>query len=190
MSPDPILVRQQPIQSLGRFSLALAEALNQSTSAPDKFRGAVLTAFSGECIQCGIRVSGEELLTLCEPAEADETNPRVARLKQGYCARNGCNSYYYRLIFTGHPDIDWTRVLSQTEPQEAEHVKQADAECAAVEAAKRAVRRRMAGRVLVGVAVVALLLLIRQWFVGGTIPLVREPENFQVDPVPPGKLLQ
>src|SRR5256886_3638987 len=56
MSPDTILVRQQPLQSLGRFSLALAEALNQSTSARDKLREAVLTAFSGECIQCGIRV--------------------------------------------------------------------------------------------------------------------------------------
>ena len=190
MSSEPVHVRSQHLQRLGQFSLTLAEVLEQSATAPDKLREVLRGAWSGECVQCGIQVTGEELLALSKPAEAGEANPRVARLRQGYCARNRCDSYYYRLIFTPHPDIDWTRVLSQTEPQEAEHVKQADAECAAVEAAKRAVRRRMAGRVLVGVAVVALLLLIRQWFVGGTIPLVREPENFQVDPVPSGKLLR
>jgi len=190
MSSEPVHVRPQHLQRLGQFSLTLVEVLEQSAIAPDKLREVVRSAWSGECVQCAIQVTGEELLALSKPAEAGEANPRVARLRQGYCARNRCDSYYYRLIFTAHPDIDWTRVLSQTEPQEAEHVKQADAECAAVEAARRVVRRRIVGRVLVGVAVVALLLLIRQWYVGGTIPLVRQPENFQVDPVPPGELLR
>jgi hypothetical protein len=48
-------------------------------------------------------------------------------------------------------------------------------------------RRRLLGRLFVALAVASLLLLIRQWYRGGTIPLIREPENFQVDHLPPGR---
>ena len=40
---------------------------------------------------------------------------------------------------------------------------------------------RRTSRVVIGVAILAMLWLLRQWYRGGTIPLIREPENFQVD---------
>src|SRR5437773_1407310 len=104
MSSEPVHVRPQHLQRLGQFSLTLAEVLEQSAIAPDKLREVVRSAWSGECVQCGIQVTGEEMLALSKPAEAGEANPRVTRLRQGNCARNRCDSYYYRLIFTGHPE--------------------------------------------------------------------------------------
>jgi hypothetical protein len=74
-------------------------------------------ALSGECVQCGIRITGEELIELSQPAKTAESDPKIARLRQDYCARNHCDSYYYRLTFRTHPDLDWTRLLdSQTPP--------------------------------------------------------------------------
>lgn len=44
-----------------------------------------------------------------------------------------------------------------------------------------AARWKLAGRVSLGVAVILILLAIRQLYFGGTIPFIREPEKFRVD---------
>src|SRR5207248_11683246 len=66
MSSEPVHVRPQHLQRLGQFSLTLVEVLEQSATAPDKLREAVRSAWSGECVQCGIQVTGEELLARSE----------------------------------------------------------------------------------------------------------------------------
>jgi hypothetical protein len=139
---------------------------------------------SGECVQCGIRVRAEELLALSEPIGTGKVDPRVERLRQGYCARKGCDSYYYRLMFAHHPNIDWARLLTETESEHDEQARHAAAERAENRLARRAARWRSAGRALLGVSFVLVLLVIRQWYLGGRIPLLREPENFQVDHFP------
>ena len=60
-------------------------------------------------------------------------------------------------------------------------LEQGPAERAATKATQRAHRRRLAARIGAGLLVVGSVWLIRQWYLGGTIPFLREPENFQVD---------
>jgi hypothetical protein len=187
MTLESFLERQEHVQNLSRFSQRLAGALGQCAPGPDQLRPALRAAVSGECVQCGIRITGEELIELSQPAKTAESDPKIARLRLGYCARNHCDSYYYRLTFRTHPDLDWTRLLSR-----ADSVNDAQAPPTAVEeetikATPGVGRRRLLGRLFVALAVVSLLLLIRQWYRGGTIPLIREPENFQVDYLPPGR---
>jgi hypothetical protein len=187
MPTESFLERQEHVQNLSRFSQRLAGALGQSAPGPDQLRPALCAAVSGECVQCGIRITGEELIELSQPAETAESNPKIARLRQGYCARNHCDSYYYRLTFRTHPDLDWTMLLSR-----ADSLNEAQALPAAVEEDTNKTtpgvgRRRLVGRIFVALAVVSLLLLVRQWYRGGRIPLIREPENFQVDHLPPDR---
>jgi len=187
MPPESFLERQEHVQNLSRFSQRLAGALSQSALGPDQLRSALSAALSGECVQCGIRITGEELIELSQPAETAESNPKIARLRQGYCARNQCDSYYYRLTFRTHPDLDWTRLLSR-----ADSVEEAQPQPTAVaDETKKTTpgmgRRRLVARLLVALAVVSLLLLVRQWYRGGRIPLIREPENFQVDHLAPDR---
>ena len=181
MTEESSLLRQEHIQNLGQFSRALAEALEKSALGPDTLRQALCVALSAECVQCAIRVTGEELLALSAPALGSATNPRVARLRQGYCARNHCDSYYYRLMFAVHPDIDWPRLLAQIESTGGEGGGAAPGDATPKIATQNPARARRFSRVAIGVAILAMLWILRQWYRGGTIPWVREPENFQVD---------
>ena len=181
-SPEP-LIRQEHLQTLPAFSVALATALQQGGPVEDKWRPALNQALSAECVLCGITVTGTDLLAVGAPAAESETDdPRIARLRQSYCARNGCHSYFYRLAFTPHPDIDWAKILPQTEIAKTGQPAEVQEERVARDAAWRALRWKLGRRVLAGLAVVAALWLLRQWYTGGTIPLVREPEHFTADP--------
>ena len=181
MPPESFLERQEHVQNLSRFSQRLAGALGKCAPGPDQLRPALRAALSGECLQCGIRITGEELIELSQPAKTAESNPKIARLRQGYCARNHCDSYYYRLMFAVHPDIDWPRLLAQIESTGGEGGGAAPGDTTPKIATQNPARARRFSRVAIGVAILAMLWILRQWYRGGTIPWVREPENFQVD---------
>jgi hypothetical protein len=181
-NPTP-LTRQEHLQTLPAFSAALAAALKHCGPGEEKLRPALDSALAAECVLCGITLTGSELLAIGAAAEESAgDNPKLARLRQGDCARNGCRSYFYRLTFTPHPDLDWAKVLSQTEIAKTGQQVEAREEEAALAAARRAVGWKLIRRLLVGLALVAMLWLIRQWYSGGTIPLLREPEHFKPDP--------
>jgi hypothetical protein len=61
------------------------------------------------------------------------------------------------------------------------------AKVSADQARKRAVNLRLVARLTLGLGILLTLLVIRQLYYGGTIPLLREPEKFKVDVVPPGE---
>jgi hypothetical protein len=179
---DPI-IRQEHLHGLPHFCLNLAEALKRMLPDEARRRTLARTSLSGECVLCGLNVNGEELLEVgASEAEAEAANAKIARLRQGYCGRNGCDSCFYRLTFYPHPDLDWTLAFTQSETVEEEQREEAKAEVAEARALKRAQRWKLGGRVLVGLVVLCVLYMIRQWYTGGTIPILREPEKFRVDP--------
>jgi hypothetical protein len=166
---------QMTIKELAEFGRSLAHTITKYKEA-DRLRAAVDQALSGECVQCGIRLTGWEVLQFGEEVSTDA---RVERLRSGYCARNGCESLFYRVTCAAHPEIDWPALLSPTHAL-------TDDERAAVEAmGRKKARLKLRNKALLraGIAVAALLIVfvVRQIWVGGTIPFIREPENFQVD---------
>ncbi len=177
------IVREEPLPDLPQFCLHLAQALKRIV--PDDARRAtvVRTSLSGECVLCGQGVTGEELLDVgADESAAEPASPKMARLRQGYCARNGCDSRFYRLTFQPHPDLDWAQAFSPpavVEPEQSEEEKAAEAEALA---RKRAQRWKLAGRVGIGLFVLGMLYIARQYYTGGTVPFLREPEKFQTDP--------
>lgn len=138
--------------------------------------------FGAECLQCGIQVTGEELgqLALASPHDPP-TDPRLARLLQGYCARKDCDSYYYRLVFQAHPKVDWNRVARATSGTPA------PAPAATPTSGDRPGRfwfleDPRVRRVGIGIAILLVLLVLRHFALGGRVPFLHRSPKYTVDP--------
>jgi hypothetical protein len=186
MNPDPITIGDQPIQRLERIVSAICQAARLQGLEKEKAGNALREALSGECLCCGIRVTGEELLELVEVPPIKEIRGRIARLQKGLCANAHCEYTSYRLILGYHPDLEWAKLLALTEaPKESDSFLPA-AESAVAPVVSVPLHRRTAFRMGAAIAAGVLLILLRQWYLGGGIPLIMEPEHFQVDPLPAG----
>ena len=188
MSRDTAIVRQKEIRKLKPFCRALAEALRRRGLGTENARTAWRAGVAAECARCGISVSGDELFALSQPPVAGKPNPRIGRLRTGDCARSGCDSYHYQLTFKMQGQVDWADLLLQAEATQPEQEPPAGSDAAqrrlGASLAHRLWTLRRAHRLWIALAAVLLLLLLRQWYLGGRIPLLREPEHFRVDPAP------
>jgi hypothetical protein len=182
---EHFLVREESVQRLERIVFALTEAARRCEAPAQRIRDALPLSLAAECVDCGIRLTGEELLLLSRLPRATEVD-RLKRLRAGHCARAGCECDQYRLFFQNHPDLDWTKLFSAGEEVKAELSGSGEAEPGAADGDRRAVRRRKAIRIVLLIGAGVLLFVLRQLYLGGRIPLIREPEKFRVDPAPPG----
>ncbi|MBA4148922.1 MAG: hypothetical protein H0X66_12470 [Verrucomicrobia bacterium] len=178
---EPLIIRDQHLDSLGRFSARLAVALSRGEAAPAEELAGALVA---ECVQCGMQVNGCEILQLSEPVEKEEDTSKAGRLRFAYCARKGCTSYFYKLKFFAHPQFDWTNILLQVDKAPDEQSPEVIANQQLLESMKKARRKQFASRLCTVVALVVLMFVLFQWYNGGTIPFLRVPEKFTVDMVP------
>ena len=188
MSQQLLTVRQEHLQNLAPFCRCLVDALQGTGLPPDEVLGALHDTVTAECVQCGIQVSGEELSALAQPPSPEHASAKIGRLRLGDCARKGCDSCYYRLSFQAHPKVDWPSLLSQIEVIPQNQVEQPSAASAWKLAGGLRVLRSVPRRAWIALAVVLVLLVVRQWYSGGRLPLIREPENFKIQPAPEAEL--
>jgi hypothetical protein len=175
--------RQLNLQELPAFCTDLAERLREQGLDDDRIRSLFGQGLGGECIQCAVRVTGDELLGLTNPAPATTgLSPRTARLNQGYCARHDCPSYFYRIEFRPVPGIDWAILLNPVQSGSDPNARPGLLNSAGLGRWIRSPTRRTVLQLGVGIILALFLLLIRQWYIGGTIPWIRQPEPFSVDP--------
>lgn len=164
------------IKDMREFLHDLGLAIDASPE-PAKLRPAVQEALSGDCIQCAIRMNGADLLSVNDEANRD---PRLERLRVGYCARNGCDSQFYAVATAPHPGVNWSALIT---PGDVLHSTQIESEPTAPKVhIPFAVRIKGAAlRTTIALAALVIVFIIRQYVMGGRIPFIREPENFQVD---------
>src|SRR5687767_5174623 len=112
MSPNSGYACQQPIEHLATFSNSLAQAVKIATRQTPGLENAVRKAITAECVQCAMRVSGDDLLALGAGISAASNSRALRRLQEGYCARRGCDSYYYRLVLPALDGADWNELLT------------------------------------------------------------------------------
>jgi hypothetical protein len=179
-----VLVRQEHLPKLEPFCRSLVEVFKRSGLGAEESLAAFRQSVAAECVQCGTRVAGEQLCALlAQPLPADKSNPRLERLHHGYCAAEGCNSYYYRLAFRPDSKLDWPSLLKQAEVLLDESAPNHSAATESEWAQKLAsylIDTGLAIRLGIGMAVVVFLLIVRQWQLGGPIPIIRQPEHFRV----------
>src|SRR4051794_32043454 len=85
-------LHQEHLKNLAPFCQAFGQALAGAGLGPEESVAAIRNGVAAECIQCGIRLSGEELWALMQPPAEKDPNPKVERLRLGDCARKGCDS--------------------------------------------------------------------------------------------------
>jgi hypothetical protein len=181
MTQEPV-TRQEYLYNLAEFCRGLHETLLATGLTPDQTFEVFHSAVSAECLGCGILVSGEELFALAHPPSPERSTAKIGRLRLGDCARQGCQAYYYRLSFLAQ-EHDWQALLAQVDArrQPAANSRRGPGFW---KMARVLPNPALLVRVGVALAVIVVLLLVRQWHQGGGIPFVREPENFRVDPAP------
>jgi hypothetical protein len=168
-------VLQMTIRELAEFTRNLGEEVAHQPNA-EKLRPAVEESLSGECVQCSIRVTGSELLKISNEETAADT--KLERLRSGYCARNGCDSNFYRVMCAPHPLVDWPKLLHREREITQTKVEEQKVK---VDLARTARRYRNLLRTATIIGVLFVVIILRQIYVGGSIPFVREPEAFKVD---------
>lgn len=182
MTSDQV-TRQVHLQKLEAFCRELDKTLSRAGLLPDKSIQAWGGSVAARCTQCDIQVSGEELFALSKSPSAELASAKIGRLRLGDCARKGCSSYYYHLTFRPYPDLNWPEILAQTETIKDEPAEQWPRELACISRGLSIfwlgpATRRLGGAFLL----VLLLLIVRQWYIGGRIPFLHEPQKFQADP--------
>jgi hypothetical protein len=167
---------QEPIRTLPQFSTLVLHSIRSTNDVP-KAREAYCAAFRAECLACGIQIAGEELLDLAIQANAGE--PKLKRLRMGYCARRTCDSRFYQLTCNPAPGVDWAPIFAIKDGFASAPEEPCDE--APVE-----IRPRKLQWMLAAAAGLTILLVSLSWqlYTGGSIPFVRQPEKFQVDPAP------
>lgn len=176
-------IRQVPLPEFAECVRLLLAALTGNGLKAEQLTSLLDQAIHFRCAQCGLELTSDDLLPFAASAvPAEEDNQKTSRLRLGYCARNGCPSRYYQFVYLPHPDVDWTAVFAES-AQAAE--QQRMAEIPEAKAGKWSLRASYLGfllRLLAGTALILVLLLARQWQIGGRIPFLREPAKYTIEP--------
>jgi hypothetical protein len=183
MAQDSSIIRQEHLQELNRLAARLNGRIRESGGDADPLRAAIRATFSAECVQCGLQVSAAEFLTMVETDDSSTLRPKLERLRQGYCGRQGCNSYYYRFVLQTHSALNWMS-LFQDSAAEPDPVPEPEDSMQRLPD-PRAGWLRASRRSAMIVGAIGLVLFARHWQRGGTIPWIREPEHFEVDVIVP-----
>ena len=163
--------------SLARFYQSLARVLLDSGLSGARLNEILLHCLRAECVQCHIRVSPEELEQLAlSDAPAEPLHPKLRRLRLGYCAREGCESYFYEVQLDSHRDIDWEAVVR----------KARDLLAASKGAAGQEPQRRKPRRLGMLIGIGLLVLTAVAWLVHGRLPFARKPHKYDIDPASTG----
>lgn len=175
--------REIPLIRLASFCRTLERAL-AARYAPADLPRLWRLFVSAECPECGIWISGDELHALTQPPCAEVASAKTGRMRLGDCARRGCNAAHYLVHLWNQEGIDWAELLLLADTFPSENA-----------AAGRSgwkgwlpVLGRFKGYVVRGLALLAfvvLSLLARQFYQGGRIPFLREPEEFRVESFQP-----
>ena len=75
------ILRQEPVGAIPSLGGILVRGNIDLGVEPARAESAVRTGVSGECVLCGMRLTGEELLALSRPPAAAGDPPKLARLR-------------------------------------------------------------------------------------------------------------
>jgi hypothetical protein len=182
MPGNNLLTREEHLQKLEGFCTALHEVFTRGGLSPDQSQEVWRVGVAGECTRCGIHVYGEELYALSQPPSEKYANAKLGRLRLGNCARDGCNAYSYRLAFYPYGELDWPEILANVGSHKEEAGAKPAEEFKLAHSWSFVSQSSLVRQAALGLLLVGVLLMVRQWYIGGRIPLLREPHKFQVAP--------
>lgn len=104
------------IERLPRFYSALVQAFGESGRGGRELDELLSSAFQGRCPECGITMTAGELAQIVLGDEHTPLGqPKLDRLRYGYCARNQCKARSYLLQCQTTAGVDWPKTLARAE---------------------------------------------------------------------------
>ena len=161
---------------------ALVNALGEAGLSGAAINDVISKHVSANCVLCGIGIKGDDLIAVSLAHGPEQlADPRLGRLKQGYCCRRSCDSYYYDLSFAPHRDVNWEKIVERLTaletkapvPREREIVPPSEEQIA---------RRALRFKVAAGAGLVLVLLLLKHVLSGGSLPGLHRAPKYSVDP--------
>lgn len=180
MQSQPQITRREGFVHLCELCRALASSLHNKHLPTDQVFVTFHKLIALECVECKTKVTGEELFVLSQPNEGNDLTVALRRMRLGFCPNPKCHAYDCTLTFQTAAEIpDWNPHLHK-----AERILK---ELEAVRAGRgKTWRTQLLRPALVTATAIALLFLMHQFYFGGRIPFLREPEKFRVDIAPEG----
>ena len=174
------LTRQERLGRLADLCPALLAALQHARLSSDATFLTFQESTFAECSHCHTKITGDELFVLAQPSDGQHLSERLRRLRLGFCPNTSCQSFNCQLTFQPDSRVDWKTCLARTDQTIQ------DLEDSRAGRGKRW-RSELVRPAIIAVAGILLLLVIRQLYFGGRIPLIREPEKWRVAPDPTGE---
>ena len=174
------IIRKLALAQLAPLARNARAALSQAGIADLEHAGIFQTHINARCCGCDARPSSEVVTALFSGAELEVSRPaeELARLRQEYCLRPGCESRFYEFTFTPHPAVDWNAIETDSEPETPRPSVGLSVGSAVVRQSARTVRAQLTWKFAAAVALLIALLAWRQWWTGGSIPFFREAKSF------------
>jgi len=168
------------VEDLGHFHASLARALSEAGLGGPRLNEIFSTCLRVECARCAMQITNDEIeqMSLSEDSR-QPLQPKLQRLRLGYCARGGCESYFYAVHMENHPDVDWEAIA-----EKAGNLLAATKPTAGKKERRQPIRKRhqQTMRFAAGLLIIAVLLL--SWFVArhGRLPLTTKKHKYEIDP--------
>ena len=116
--PECFRDREESIQRLPQLVFAALEACRRWGGDLQRSKAAFPKAIEARCDLCGFVLSGEELLALADIFRVNEESKMLKRLRAGHCARDGCVSTHYHLLFYNVPELSWPAIFAELRPKD------------------------------------------------------------------------
>lgn len=180
MSASVASARKLALGQLAPFARNARAALSQAGLAELEHAGIFQTHIIARCCACDARPSPEVVGALFTGAELEAGRPagELARLRQEYCLRAGCESRFYELTFARHPAVNWAAIGTEAQPDAPNAPVGLAVGEAVVRKTAQSVRAQLSWRLAAALVLLLALLAWRQWWTGGSIPFFREARTF------------
>ncbi|KAF0178262.1 MAG: hypothetical protein FD161_2009 [Limisphaerales bacterium] len=187
MSASAPITRKLALAHLAPFARNARAALAQAGIADLAHAGVLQTHVAARCCLCDARPSPEVVGALFTGAElaAGRSAEELARLRQEYCLRIGCESRFYELTFAPHPAVKWAAIGTEVQADAPNAPVGLTVGEVVVRKTAQSVRAQLSWRLAAVVMLLLALLAWRQWWTGGSIPFFREARTFTSEGVGP-----
>lgn len=102
------------VEDLTTLHLGLARAFGEVGVGGKQLEDVFELAVVAKCLGCGIEITGTELGRIAVAGVGTvNPEPKLERLRLGYCARNGCTTKFYAVHCESLPGVDTEKVLSR-----------------------------------------------------------------------------
>jgi hypothetical protein len=178
--PEPAHSIQVPPENLGALHLSLAANLSKAGLSNEQINSVLSTHVTAECIACRLKLSGEDLgLLAVSQDQPDPKNSKLARVRLGYCGRDGCKARLYHVLFAEHESVDWKAILAAAEKNGP---PQATPETPVVPVPSKPHASKLAFRIGLAVAAFLALIYVVRLYTGGRIPLIQPKHTYAIAP--------